>query len=403
MVLCTCAAVAAAQDPAPTREDLLRRGRAAKVAHATAYTPNWLERWLVKVENEPTTEDLFRASDGVYLRAGGITTGAGFTLGPAYRASGLLGDRVDFNARAALSVRRYWLGEVEVSLPRLAGGHLFALAFARQSEFAEEDFFGLGPESEEADRVDFLLRNTAVGGRVGVHAGPYLSIGSGVEYFTPRVGRGRDASFPSVEEVFAQDVAGLRAKPNFVRYEAFADLDYAEPAGNPRSGGRYHVAYSFYDDVREHQFRFNRVDVDLQQYVSVLKQRRVLALRAVSSFSGDTGVGQDIPFYLQRTLGGSRSLRGVRDFRFRDRHLMLFQAEYRWKIFPAVDAALFYDTGKVASRREDINLRDLESDYGIGFRFGTVNGVFLRIDAAFGGRDGAQLFIKFSDVFDGAF
>ena len=82
---------------------------------------------------------------------------------------------------------------------------------------------------------------------------------------------------------------------------------------------------------------------------------------------------------------------------------MLFQAEYRWKIFPAVDAALFYDTGKVASRRNDLTLHDLESDYGIGFRFGTVNGVFLRIDAAFGGRDGAQLFIKFSDVFDGTF
>ncbi len=241
-----------------------------------------------------------------------------------------------------------------------------------------------------------------MGGRVGAHAGPYFSIGSGVEYFTPRLGRGRDARFSSIEEVF-QDVPGLGAKPHVVRYELFADLDYAEPAGNPRAGGRYHVAYSFYDDVREHQFRFNRVDVDLQQYVSVLKQRRVLALRAVASFSGDTGVGQDIPFYLQRTLGGSRSLRGVRDFRFRDRHLILFQAEYRWKIFPAVDAALFSDTGKVASRREDLTLRDLESDYGIGFRFGTINGVFLRIDAAFGGRDGAQLFIKFSDVFDGAF
>ncbi len=391
-----------AQEPARTRQDMLRRGREAKVAQATAYRPNWLERWLVKVEQEPTPEDLFRASDGIYLRAGGITTGAGFTLGPAYRASGLFGDRVDFNARAALSVRRYWLGEVEVSLPRLAGGHLFASAFARQSEFAEEDFFGLGPDSEEADRVDFLLRNTAVGGRVGAHAGPYLSIGSGVEYFRPRVGRGRDANFSSVEEVF-QDLPGLGAKPHVVRYELFADLDYAEPAGHPRSGGRYHVAYSFYDDVGEDRFRFNRVDVDLRQYVSVLKQRRVLALRAVASFSGDIGVGQAIPFYLQRTLGGSRSLRGVRDFRFRDRHLMLFQAEYRWKIFPAVDAALFYDTGKVASRRKDLTLHDLESDYGIGFRFGTVNGVFLRIDAAFGGRDGAQLFIKFSDVFDGTF
>ena len=102
---------------------------------------------------------------------------------------------------------------------------------------------------------------------------------------------------------------------------------------------------------------------------------------------------------MQRTLGGSRTLRGARDFRFRDRHLLLFQVEYRWKIFPAVDAAIFYDAGKVASRREDINLHDLDDDYGFGFRFGTGQRVFFRIDAALGGRDGAQLFIKFDDVF----
>jgi hypothetical protein len=34
-----------------------------------------------------------------------------------------------------------------------------------------------------------------------------------------------------------------------------------------------------------------------------------------------------------------------------------------------MDGAIFYDAGKVASRVEDLTLRDLESDYGIGFRF----------------------------------
>ena len=80
-------------------------------------------------------------------------------------------------------------------------------------------------------------------------------------------------------------------------------------------------------------------------------------------------------------------------------HALLLQAEYRWEIFTAVDGAIFYDTGKVASRLEDLNLRDLESDYGFGFRFGSANGVFLRIEAAFGSSDGNHFIFRFNNVF----
>jgi hypothetical protein len=53
----------------------------------------------------------------------------------------------------------------------------------------------------------------------------------------------------------------------------------------------------------------------------------------------------------------------------------------------------------VASRLDDVNLRDLESDYGIGFRFGTASGVFLRVEGAFGSRDGKHFIFRFGHVF----
>jgi outer membrane protein assembly factor BamA len=140
------------------------------------------------------------------------------------------------------------------------------------------------------------------------------------------------------------------------------------------------------------------VDVDLQQYVPLLRDRRVLALRAAVSTS-DADAGQEVPFYYQRTLGGPDDLRGFRRFRFRDRNSILLQAEYRWEIFTAVDGAIFYDAGKVASRREDLSLSDLESDYGIGFRFGTRNGVFLRVEGAFGSSGGKHFILRFGHVF----
>jgi len=33
-----------------------------------------------------------------------------------------------------------------------------------------------------------------------------------------------------------------------------------------------------------------------------------------------------------------------------------------------MDTAVFYDTGKVAARRADLDLNGLKSDYGFGFR-----------------------------------
>ena len=49
------------------------------------------------------------------------------------------------------------------------------------------------------------------------------------------------------------------------------------------------------------------------------------------------------------TLGGSTTLRGFSEFRFRDRNAFLINAEYRWEAFSGLDMALFGDWGDVAT------------------------------------------------------
>jgi len=101
---------------------------------------------------------------------------------------------------------------------------------------------------------------------------------------------------------------------------------------------RFHL-YLQVDEERRHQedrwggadhddghYSFRRLEADVQHYISLYRGRRVLALRAHASVS-DAADGGDIPFYLQRSLGGPDDLRGFRRFRFRDRHLLLLQAD----------------------------------------------------------------------------
>ena len=157
-----------------------------------------------------------------------------------------------------------------------------------------------------------------------------------------------DSSLPSTDEIFEpSEVPGLDTQPAFGVIEPFVEFATLDRAIEDRAGGRYRVTFSRYADRDLDQFSFDRWDVDLRQFIPFVHGTHTLAFRAWASAS-DAVDGDSVPFYLQPTLGGSRSLRGYRTFRFRDRSALLFQGGYRWRINEFVTGALFYDTGAVA-------------------------------------------------------
>jgi hypothetical protein len=294
-------------------------------------------------------------------------------------------------------LKKYWMIDTRLALPRLAGERLALGVHGQRFEFPEEEFFGLGPQSDRADEVTYALKNTVVGGEAQFRPVRWFTAGAGVDRLSPSISGGTGER-PIGSLFDPRNTPGLRDQPDYLRYRALADLNYRRPLGNPRTGGRYALEWQRYADLDGGAYSFNRVQADLQQYIPLLRDRRVLALRALATMS-DADSGAQVPFYYQSTLGGPDDLRGFRRLRFRDRHALLLQAEYRWEIFTAVDGAVFYDAGKVASRVQDLDLRDLESDYGIGFRFGTSTGVFLRVEGAFGSSGGKHFIFRFGHVF----
>ena len=120
-------------------------------------------------------------------------------------------------------------------------------------------------------------------------------------------------------------------------------------------------------------------------------------MHAWASSARPDDAGGEVPFYLQPTIGGARTLRGYRSFRFRDRSALLLQAEYRWRINELVTGALFYDTGTVARTLGDLGR--FERNYGISLRAGVDLGAAFRMDLAFGGREGTRFLIRFDDAF----
>jgi len=387
LALALCAGLASAADAQEptTRAETLQREREEKAQHLTPPEHGRLERGLMDLESGRVFERILNPAEGLYPKIGNITTGSGFSFGPGYRYPRLFGGQVEFSSFVAASFTQYWMIDARLDAPRLANGRVGLGIHGQRYDFPKEDFFGLGPDSSRDNEVIYGLRNTVLGGYGTVRPMSWLELTAGVDYLNPDIDPLSEED--SLLRVFTPaDAPGVLVQPDFFRYTATLDVNTRFPRGNARRGGRYAITYRRYDDT------------DLQQYVPLVRDRRILALHARAVMT-DADAGAEVPFYFQPTLGGPDDLRGFRNLRFRDRNTLLFQAEYRWEIFTAVDGAIFYDIGKVAPRRQDFNLSEFERDFGIGFRFGTSNGVFLRVEGAFGSSAGAHFILRFGNVF----
>jgi hypothetical protein len=261
----------------------------------------------------------------------------------------------------------------------------------------QEDFFGFGPDSLFDNRVSFGLREVAAGGFAEHRLNDSMRLSGGADFVQPATRGGADKNYPSIEERF--DVAtlpGFTGEPSFIVVRGGAAYDGTDQPGNPREGGQHRVEFARYTSRGGADATFNAVNADLRQYIPFFNNTRVITLRA-ALWHTQPSDGSDVPLYYQPVLGGGRALRGYREFRFRDRTALVMQAEYLFQLFSGADGVVFYEAGSVG--RSPGSLGGLKTDYGLGLRFGSRDGIFMRIEAAFGTPETPRFYIKFSNAF----
>jgi hypothetical protein len=399
--------VAAAQqgpDATANRAELLAAERDKKANEVTTPERGKVERALYWYDNQYLLAKIFGGWNGLHFAGGSFPAGAGTKIGVGFnRAFGSQADpsranRVAIESVAAYSTRGYTRLGAAVDLRRIGGTMFDARVHGQYYEFPQEDFFGLGPDSRQEDRTDYLQKGSDVGASLAWKPARLVDLGGGVSFLKPEIGSGTDRRFPSTEERFdPATLPGFTAQPEYLRSDASAALDWRDNPLHPHAGGRYAVEFSDFQDRDLDAFGFRRVAIDLQQYVPLPNRYRTVALRAAAVLT-DPHSNQQVPFFYQPTLGGSQMLRGFREFRFRDRNSLAFTAEYRWEASWLLDGALFVDAGKVAFNRRDLNLRDLDVSYGVGFRVHSNSAFVTRLDLAFS-REGFIPLLRFEHVF----
>jgi len=193
-------------------------------------------------------------------------------------------------------------------------------------------------------------------------------------------------------------VAGApEATPTYGRSGVFAEFSTRTSPRYSRRGSLARVDLSDYHQINDGASSFRRVDVNVQQFIPLLRENWVIALRALAATTS-APTGNDVPYFLMPDLGGSSTLRGYSTWRFRDRNRLLLTGEWRWTAGPFVDMALFVDSGTVAPRPRDLNWRDMKQAYGIGVTLHTLTTTVTRVELAHT-TDGMSVGISFSPNF----
>jgi len=406
--------------PATRAARLRQRREARRRETATPPEDNLIQRYLKELDqkgNNSVEEANFR---GFYPRLAWIAPGSGAALGGRYWNPDWLGP-VDIMASGFYSRRRYQHYDLQLGLIPSRGKRIPPRTFEteeienlgdfRRDRFtrfklfgnfrwrdrADESFYGFGTDSLKENRARYRVKDLLLEAVTGYQLTPRIGYTLRMGLLGHALSAGR--SSPGIEEKFPPDgLTGLSNSPNYLVFRQSVLFDYRDHPGVPHRGVMVALAWDHFDNTTDgNLFNFNRFGVDLRGYIPIRSRQQVVALRGLF-VNSDPGPDNRVPFFLKPSLGGGESLRGYGADRFQGDKLMLLQVEYRWEASRIFELALFGDTGTVSDRGKRLDLGELRSDWGFGFRVKSTEATLLRLDIA-QGNEGTKYQFRFAKAF----
>lgn len=296
-----------------------------------------------------------------------------------FLGDGFLGAPFDFDQRSQKAPR----------------GFLYADAWYRN--FPREVFYGLGPSSLEEERTDYRHEESTIDLVAGYQFARWIGLQARAGLMATNVGDGSLTLRPDVDDLFDDvSVPGVDHQPDFFRMDAGLYLSWQADPNDPSAS--LGLRFARFDEKAGTRFQFNRMSLDARGYLPLGSRQRVLAVRYYLSHDAPDA-GSEVPFYLMKTLGGQDTLRGYRNYRFRDRNVLYLSTEYRWEATTGIELALFYDTGKVFPGSLDFSFSGLRHTFGAGIRGKSFRRVVFRADVGRSGDGNTLVFVSFGPSF----
>ncbi len=247
-------------------------------------------------------------------------------------------------------------------------------------QYWPDKYYGLGNDTQDSLEENYTSRVKGIKIDIyrqfgsDLYAGPLLEIEHNniVEYEDVPHAELPTGEIPGSDESF---IAGL----GFV-----VALDNRNHILYPTSGIFHQIRMVYFRNFEGAQSGYLKTIVDLRKYMT-LGGDHLLRFQVYGKFQ----FGSDIPFRNLSMPGGKRLMRGYFMGRYRDNHLLAFQAEYHTPYIWRFSGVLFTGFADVFGPYSDNQFSDIKPSAGIGlrFRFLKKEKLNLRMDVGFGKGD----------------
>ncbi len=219
----------------------------------------------------------------------------------------------------------------------------------------------------------------------------YLFIGAGIRYNTIF-----DVEYQEDIPVGGDQITGFNGSTS-MGVEAAVLYDSRNNILNAENGWYVEATYGVYGKALGGTNRFQLTRFDIRHFVGLSeKGKDILGFQLLSRFSSG-----DVPFNELALLGGNEIMRGYREGRYVDRHLIAGQMEYR-KTFgdSRWGAVAFLGGGDVSNSVSGFSLKNIRPNYGAGIRFklDKTENLNLRFDYGIG-QDSNYFYFTIAEAF----
>jgi hypothetical protein len=371
----------------------------------------WCHIWATKgYDRVHKAEDFGRVlltGSGLHPTAGSIVPNSGFAGGLALnldRAAKTYPVRFSTSIEARGSTTEFWeaggILNLLGSAKRLDNRHIDVTLSAIHRSLPQLDYFGLGNSSLLANESLFGLSDTTIQASAIIPLPRNFRLLGGIEGLWSSPQEFHGSGTPSIEQVFnPSNTPALGTSTAYFVYGAGIDWKYPlEECLQCWYKTDINGTFRSFAEASGAPYSFRRFDLTWAHVLNPFPQ--------VSPGFGTLSVvgrliatsvpeGNQVPFYLQPTLGGTDInnfdvLRSYHDYRFRAPNALSFQAEYTRTIWDPLGALVFYDVGKVALATSDLGVSHMRHSFGVGFTLRAGNATLFKLYYAWAGFEGTH-------------
>lgn len=249
-------------------------------------------------------------------------------------------------------------------------------------------FYGMGNRTSVDDKESYTSRTPSVLFRFLRRLGRGLYAGVQYDFSSTKLMKIEEGG-RLIEGIIPGSAGGIVSGTSLI-----LNWDTRDNVFSSSRGGYYFFSAGYFGRKLGSDFDFQRATFDLRRYVPFFGSH-VLAFQGYVKMTFGNP-----PFYMMSLFGGSNRMRGYFLGRYRDRHMAVFQAEYRMPVWKRIGVVGFAGIGDVAHEMGDFSIGRLKSSFGFGLRyqFDPVEKMNLRMDFGFA-EGGYEIYIGAVEVF----